>query len=258
MTRIRSRARMALAALLALPLAASAALAQADTRPTVAVLYFDNNSIGADAQSYAGIGKGVADLLITDLAGNTSVRVVERDRIEALLQEQNLTKQGTIDPQTAVRLGKILGVRHIITGGFMNTGRGQTVLTARTINAETGEIGNPQRVQATNDDVLGLIGQLSSRLTASLRLPSIERRTGESGTGATQAGSQQVAIAKDPAPPTKPKLDLRSALLYSKALEAQDAGDKSKAVELYSQVLEKFPSFESARKNRDKLQASGN
>lgn len=258
MIRARSHALLALAALFALPVAARA---QADTRPTVAVLYFDNNSIGKDAADYAGMGRGIADLLITDLAGNANVRVVERSRVEALLQEQNLTKAGHIDAETAVRLGKLLGAHHMITGGFMSTGK-QMVLTARTIDVATGVISNPQKVQHASDDVLSLIAQMSTRLSSSMKLPALERRTGDAGTrpAATQAGQQAVAAnsAKDPVRPASNKLDLRTALLYSKALQAQDSGDRTKAVELYNQVLDKFPNLESARANRDKLQAAGN
>lgn len=258
-----------LAALLALPFAVSAAAAQ-DTRPTVAVLYFDNNSIGKDAADFAGVGKGIADLLITELASNSAVRVIERDRLQALLQEQNLTKDGAIDAETAIRVGKLLGVRHMITGGFMNTGR-QMVLTSRTIEVETGVIGNPQRVQRADDDVLGLIGQLSTNLASALKLPPIERRTGDAGhhgahhAAATQAGAQTPAPHTAPAAPAAPavrpaapaKLDLRTALLYSKALDAQDAGDRTRAVELYNQVLDRFPNWEPARAGRDRLQSSG-
>lgn len=292
----RSLPRLILAALAALPIAVTPAAAQ-DARPTVAVLYFDNNSIGRDAADYAGIGKGIADLLISDLAANPAVRVVERERIQALLQEQDLVRQGAIDPQTAVRLGKLLGVRHMVTGGFMNTGT-RMVLTARTIDVESAQISNPQRVQQEGDDVLGLIGQLSSNLAASLKLPPVERRTGDAGHEGHAAQQQSAANghhaagnhgamnhgadsthrheaghqhdpAHHPTPsvrgesspattkPARPaKLDLRTALLYSKALEAQDAGDREKAVELYNQVLDRFPNLASARANRDKLQAS--
>ena len=253
MIRARSYVLLSLAASLAAPVAV---LAQADTRPTVAVLYFDNNSIGKDAADYDGMGKGVADLLITDLAGNAAIRVVERSRVEALLQEQNLTRGGSVDAATAVRLGRILGARHMITGAFMHTGK-QVVLTVRTIDVETSVISNPQRVQQDTDDVLGLVGQLSARLASTMKLPPVERRTGDAGAhpGAVQAGTEVAAGSQRS---RKPKLDLRTALLYSRALQAQDAGDRSTAVELYNQVLDKFPTLETARQNRDKLQASGN
>src|SRR4051812_21115166 len=100
------------------------AIAAAQAKPVIAVLYFDNNSIGKDRADFDGVGKGIADLLITDMASNANIRVVERERIQSLVTEQNLTKQGTIDPQTAIRLGKIIGAQYMITGGFMSDGRG--------------------------------------------------------------------------------------------------------------------------------------
>lgn len=73
MTASRSLVRLTFAMLAALPMTARSAASQ-DVRPTVAVLYFDNNSIGRDAADYAGMGKGVADLLITDLSAAANVR----------------------------------------------------------------------------------------------------------------------------------------------------------------------------------------
>src|SRR5262245_40470351 len=96
------------------------AIAAAQAKPVIAVMYFDNNSFGKDRADYDGLGKGIADMLITDMASNPGVRVVERERIQSLLTEQNLTKSGAVDPQTAIRLGKIVGAQYMITGGFMS------------------------------------------------------------------------------------------------------------------------------------------
>jgi TolB-like protein len=303
MTRMRLMAVLAMGGLMAV----GSSLSAQDTRPTVAVLYFDNNSIGADRADYDGIGKGLADLLITEMAANSSVRVIERERIQKLLEEQNLVRSGSIDPQTAVQLGKLLGVRHMVTGGFMSDGRGTMVLTARSIEVETGVITNPQRVQAKTDDVLGLIAQLTTRLNNDLRLPPIERRVGMADPAPAQAGKEAAGhaghgvspqaepkadsvratetrvtdrpaadrpAADRPAQPqqrqpgrTQPaagrapqaqpaKLDVRTALLYSKALDAEDTGDKTKAVELYRAVLDKFPDMPQAQQNLRRLQGA--
>jgi curli biogenesis system outer membrane secretion channel CsgG len=54
--------------------------------------------------------------------------VIERSRLEMVMKEQGLGASGAVDPQTAARVGKILGVRYIITGGIdkfaINTTRG--------------------------------------------------------------------------------------------------------------------------------------
>jgi TolB-like protein len=239
---------VAAAALMALP----AVVRAQDGKPVVAILYFDNNSIGKDRGDYDGLGKGVADLLINDMAANPSVRVVERDRVQKLLEEQGLTKAGQIDNQTAVRLGKILQAQYMVTGGFMSDGRGHMVLTARAINVETSQITNPQKVQSSGDDVLGLIAQLSSKLNSDMKLPAMPRRVGSvsPSTGATQP-AQQMGQAKSQ------KLDFKTAVLYSKALEEQDNGNNTKATELYRAVLAKFPDFPQAKAGLQKVAKTG-
>jgi len=244
------------------------AIVTAQAKPVVAVLYFDNNSFGKDAADYNGVGKGMSEILINDLAQNANVRVVERERMQALLVEQNLTKQGSVDPQTAIRLGKIVGAQYMITGAFMHDGKGNYVLTGRTINVETSVVGNPTRINTKGDDVLGMIAQLSAKMSAEMKIPAL--RVGEAGgMGATPAGApasaaapavqsdQQIAVVK--APEAKPaqakprKMDMKTAMLYSKALEEEDAGNKSKAVELYQQVNVKFPNYAPVQKKLNTL-----
>lgn len=260
---------------LAVMVFAAPTLAIAQTSaPVVAVLYFDNNSFGKDRADYDGLGKGIADLLITDMASNAAMRVVERERVQAVLQEQELIKSKSIDPQTAVRLGKILGAQYMITGGFMSDGKGSLVLTSRVISVETSAITNPMKLQAKTDDVLGLIAQLSAKLNTELRLAPLPRQTGDASVKprAPAESASTGAAAKSPAqsaggraapsaarPTTKPqKLDVRTALLYAKALDEQDSGNPAKAAELYRAVLQKFPDFGPARTNLEKVAKSGN
>ena len=239
--------------------------------PVVAVLYFDNNSFGKDRADYDGLGKGIADLLITDMASNPSMRVVERDRIQAVLQEQALVRSKSIDPQTAVRLGRILGAQYMITGGFMSDGKGGLVLTSRVISVETSAITNPVKLQAQTDDVLGLVAQLSTKLNSELKLPALPRQTGDASRTDAPASPSKASPASSASPPPQPargaerstvsrkpvKLDVRTALIYSRALDEQDSGHASRAAELYRAVLERFPDFGPARTNLAKVQKSG-
>jgi TolB-like protein len=249
-----ARTVMALAMVAVLP-----GVVQAQAKPVVAVLYFENNSIGKDRADFDGIGKGIAEILITDMAGNANLRVVERDRVQALLTEQNLTKEKVIDPQTAIRLGKIIGAQYLITGGFMSDGRGTYTLTSRVINVETSAITNPIRLPSKGEDVLALIGQLSTKLNNEMRLTPLQ--VGQAGsapaaTPVTQAAAPSTPAASNAAAPAQTKaaapsqvaksnrkMDMKTAMLYSKALEEEDAGNKSKAIELYRQVNVAFPDY---------------
>lgn len=248
------------------------AVAAAQAKPVVAVLYFENGSYGKDRADYDALGKGIADILIADLANNPNVRIVERERIQALLTEQNLIKEKTIDPQTAVRLGKIVGAQYMITGMFMTDSKGTLNLTSRVINVETSAITNSMRLPSKGDDVLGLINQLSTKLNSEMKLAALPVGSGNANGAAAPASNASAASASAPSPAapavanaapqskaaaaepratgqvaqaSKPnrKMDMKTAMLYSKALEEEDAGNKSKALELYRQVNVVFPEF---------------
>src|SRR3954469_6948851 len=194
----------------------SVAAAPAPGAPVVAILAFDNNSIGKDAKDFDGIGKGVMDLLITDLASSSKVRVVDRERVQQILDEQKLSKSGAIDAETAVKVGKLLGACYSIYGGFMRDLSGGNVLTAHTTSNETGQIENPEKVQSKGDDVMALIAQLSSKLSSDLKLTACGGGTSRS---ASTTPAQQGSTTKDAAakPVTVPATET-----YAKPLNEQE------------------------------------
>jgi TolB-like protein len=273
---------LAAGAALALP-AARTARAQAN-HPVVVVFTFTNSSIGPGRADFDGIATGVQDLLITDMASNPNIRLVDRSRINDILQEQNLVKTGQVDDATAIRVGKIIGAQYAITGGFMSTGKGQAVLTGRTIDLETTQIANPQKITGSSDDVLGMIGQLSSKLGTGMTLaPKPGRRVGDAGdatkasptqptkpgtstsTGAAQAGSATATKSapvevehyakqvKQPEKLRQTKLDIATMKIYSNALDEVDKKNNPKAIALFKQVLAKYDGFEPAQRELDKL-----
>jgi len=236
---------------------AGPAIVSAQAKPVVAVVYFDNNSIGKDRADYDGVGKGITEMLINDMAQNPNVKLVDRERIQAILTEQKLTKDGMVDATTANKIGKIVQAQYMIYGGFMSDGKGTFVLTGRATNLETGAVVNPVKVTSKGDDVLALINELSMKLNKELKLPAL--RVGDAGSAPTTtptstASSETKPSAKpaDAKPAAKTasapvKMDMRTAMLYSKALEAEDAGNKTQAVELFRQVVTKFPSYGPAK-----------
>ena len=82
---------------------------------TIAISYFDNSS--GDAK-YNALSKGIADMLITDLSKIKGVTIVEREKLEKLIQEIKLGQSKYFDPTTAQKLGKGLGAQNILTGSF--------------------------------------------------------------------------------------------------------------------------------------------
>ncbi len=102
-------------------------------RPTVAVFDFEEISCRE------GLGKGVAELVLTHLAQSGKFKVVERAQLLKVLKEQKMAVGGLIDEQTAVEMGKLLGAKYVVLGSVFKSGMIYT-LNARFINVETAEV----------------------------------------------------------------------------------------------------------------------
>src|SRR5712691_1340468 len=85
-----------------------------DTRPGIAVLpFYNGGSFGQDKENFDALQKGIAGMLISELAANPAARVVEREQIQTVLDEQHLGTTGQVDPKTAARVGKLVGARYM-------------------------------------------------------------------------------------------------------------------------------------------------
>lgn len=82
----------------------------------IAVLPFDDGSIKKTWGEKYSLGQGVADELVTGLLATERFRIIEREAVDKVLEEQNLGRDGVIDPQTAAKIGKILGVQYLVIG----------------------------------------------------------------------------------------------------------------------------------------------
>lgn len=96
-------------------------------RPRVAVLEFPaaKNAYegwhwwGSDgATSETRTASVIQDLFVTELGevGSGKIRLIEREQLAKIREEQNLGQSGEVDTATAVKLGKILGVKYMVTG----------------------------------------------------------------------------------------------------------------------------------------------
>lgn len=259
---LKSRMLMAITLMSA---AAAPVVAQEDRRPTVMVLDFNNGSFGKDRADYDALGKGISDFLITDLAGNANIRVVDRDKLQQILAEQNLGRDGRISDETIVKIGKILGAHHAIAGGFITDTKGNLVLNARAINTETSKIEYTERVNDKAENFIDAIGKLARAMNSGMKLPDMARRTA-SAAPATNPGSEratatpatnppagtQIASAAPAAAPQR--VPYAAVLLYSKALEQKDKGNTREAVVLFRQSLQKFPEFAKAKNELSKIE----
>ncbi|MGL5874785.1 MAG: CsgG/HfaB family protein [Xenococcaceae cyanobacterium] len=93
-------------------------IAQAQSKPKVAVLDFDYSSVSDPSilSVLPGGSKGVSDILVNKLVEGGSYSVIERSKLDAILQEQNLGASGRVDASTAAQIGRILGVEAVVIG----------------------------------------------------------------------------------------------------------------------------------------------
>jgi curli biogenesis system outer membrane secretion channel CsgG len=216
---------MLLTASVIAPAAATSQARPPEQRPTVAVMpNFDNGSVLNHAD-YDALGKGIADVLITELASNGSIRVVERDRIQQLIDEQNLGASGRVDKSTAVQVGKLLGVQHMIFGGFIIDPKGQMRLDARAVNVETSEIEHVESVTDKADNMLAVISAMADKLNKGMKLPPMP------------GGAVRPAVNPESTKPGR----WRDLILYARAEDANDKKDRTQALTLYKDFLQKSP-----------------
>lgn len=106
-------------------LTTTSALGQQKKR--VAVLNFDYGTVQSSVAAIFGanqdVGKGISDLLIQKLVQDGKYSVIERNAVDKVLAEQNLSNSDRADNTTAAKIGRLLGVDAIILGSVTQFGR---------------------------------------------------------------------------------------------------------------------------------------
>ena len=213
---------------LALPLGAQ------DRRPGIAVLPFQNGgSYGKDKEDFEALRKGIAAMLISELAWNTDVRLVDRFETQRVLDEQGLAVAERVDRETAAKVGKLVGARYMVAGSFIDL-YGDFRVDARIIDVETGEILKVVRSDPKlhdRRDMMQMIHSVARAILADTRLPPLPAAS-------AQRSPRQV--------PTD------ALAFFSRALLYHDRGDRAKAIEYYQKALDVFPDYSEANEGLKK------
>jgi len=196
---------------------------------TLAILPFENNSV-TDPATYEPLSRGLAAMLITDLTNSrTSLKIIEREKIQAILKEIALSQSGSVDNATAVQVGRILGAQAIAFGSFMVLGP-QVRIDLRIIKTETSETLLGDSVRGKSNAFIELERRLADRIASSLRVALRKYKTASSS-------------------------GIDAALLFSRGLDALDRGDRAEARKLFDQCIAIDPAYESQVDNLKGLQS---
>ncbi len=95
------------------------------------------------------------DNLINSLVNRNRFRVIEREKLDVILQEQKLSRTNLIDRDTALKVGRLIAARSVITGNIIETRTGIEIV-ARVIDTETSEILSSSDVYDEVKDLMAL------------------------------------------------------------------------------------------------------
>lgn len=178
-------------------------------------------------ESLRPLERALAEFLVTDLAQTGRLEVVERARVQLLLDEIGLADAGRMDPATAARGGRLLGAAHVVQGrlGGSQEALEMEVRVARVGGAAAagdavGQRGGVRRlIEMQKEIALGIYQRLGVDLTPAERERVLRR----------------------------PTENLQAVLAYGRGLEAADAGDFARAADHFTQAASLDPAFAAAR-----------
>ncbi|HEU5340119.1 CsgG/HfaB family protein [Edaphobacter sp.] len=146
----------------------------------VAVMDFNYGTVQSSVAAIFGsdqdVGKGIVDLLIDRLVNDGTYRVIERQALDKIMAEQNFSNSNRADPNSAAKIGKLLGVDTIIVGDITQFGRDDHNTNVGGMGSTLGKYG------------LGGVGLHKSKAVVAVTARMVDVNTGEilasvSGTG---------------------------------------------------------------------------
>lgn len=138
------------------------------SRPVLGVLKFQDETGGLFLSG--GVGRSLTQMLTNELTAKATFTVVERQKLRAVLEEQNLSASGLVSRENSIAIGKLTGAQFLVTGtvtafednaetryksGFLGIGGGvETVshggylaVDLRVIDTTTGEIAHARTIE---------------------------------------------------------------------------------------------------------------
>lgn len=191
---------------------------QTDRPRTLAIADFTNGSI-SDFQQVDPLRLGFPSIMINRMRGSTDLELVERVRLQWLLDEQSL---GTGEA-AGREAGRLLGADQVVFGTYIKSGDDLKVL-ARVVDVETGRILLGEEVDGRADQFDALVSCLSQ-----LVAESVDARLPAEPTSQASTGSLDAVIA------------------YARGLALEETEDYGAALEQYQLALSLDPGYEPAQ-----------
>lgn len=191
---------------------------------TLAVLYFENKGRKSE---YDPLRKGLAEMLITDLSKVKTLRVVERVRLQQLVQELNLSETDLVDQKSAPRFGKLLGAYRLVKGSFFELTGEKMNIDAFVTRTRTGSVDATTNITGSMQEFFRMEKELVFKILDEMQIKLSDE--------------ERQAILEVPTE------NFFAFLQYSRGLELEDRGMYTQAYEAYSQAAAADPDFAQAK-----------
>ena len=200
---------------------------------TVAVMPF--RYTGADT-TLRPLERGLAAIVVTDLSRVRRLRLVERERLQVLLDEMQLAASGRVDPASGARSGRLIGAGQVVQGQFAEVPNANFRMDAAVVRASDAQVA----ATGSGADQLRALFDIEKQVVLQL----LERM------GITLTPAERAAISE------RPTRDIQAFLLYSRGLEAQDRGDFRGAAQSFQAAAQRDPSFSAAQQQASQSQSA--
>ena len=190
---------------------------------TVAVMPF--RYMGSDS-TLRPLERGLAALVVTDLSKVGRLRLVERDRMQALLDELQLAAGTRVDPATGARSGRLVRAGQVVQGQFQEVPTANFRVDASVVRTTDAQVA----ATGSDADALRALFDIEKRVVFQL----LDRM------GITLTPAERTAVSE------RPTQDLQAFLLYSRGLESQDRGDFGAAAQSFQAAAQRDPAFSAA------------
>jgi tetratricopeptide (TPR) repeat protein len=190
----------------------------------VAVLPF---TVPEGGSEYEPLGKGLAEMVMTDLSQIKKLKTVERVRVQSLMDEMNLGQTGLIETSSAARFGRLLSAGVVVRGDLSVEADKKVRLDAMTFNALQNEAASPVSVK----DVFERLFRIEKSL--------VFKVLGQMGIDPTPQEKQRILRV--------PTQNIQAFMAYCKGLDLEDKGAFEQAAAQYQNALDLDPGYTSAR-----------
>ena len=137
-------------------------------KPSVAVMYFENNTGNAQLDW---LRTGLTDMLVTDLSQSADIEVLGTDRLVQILTAMKRQDDKVVSFDTVQEIAKRAGVKTVVLGSFVKSG--DTIrINTKVQEVATGRIVTSERVEALGEsNLFPMVDDLTKRIKAKFALP---------------------------------------------------------------------------------------